>query len=362
MKNKTISFVAAQTYKIFIIAISVAFVISFEKYTSLNIKTIYFYSLLLNYLVEFSIGLIHKNVKDKTQKWFPYFSISLLLLGIIDYILFSNLAKISLFHYFDSIIISKILVFLLQVSIYKRFSFAKKYLLPYPFPLLSSVKWKLTLIVGRIFQWGDTLDKSGSNFTQKLLNNTTYFFRDFDQISIKIMNNEATYNTKIQILCLGCSTGEEPVSIAIFCADKNIEYEITAIDLSQNAIKNAKNGVYKINFNETSIDNTLQDKASMSSLKKYESYFDIYGDHSVYKVSDSILRNIKYFVNDITKIEFENKFDLIVCRNMLHYLPSHKRIIAINNIKKAIKINSDRESFVINNLTKKEKYLLNQNV
>src|SRR6218665_3842443 len=76
----------------------------------------------------------------------------------------------------------------------------------------------------------------------------TWFFRDPQAFAV--VGNYATKATrpgKLRFLCLPCSTGEEPYSLAMALLDANIpadRFHIDAMDVSERALRHAQKGVY----------------------------------------------------------------------------------------------------------------------
>jgi chemotaxis protein methyltransferase CheR len=72
---------------------------------------------------------------------------------------------------------------------------------------------------------------------EALLNNETYFFRDramFDLLSHKVLPDLARrreQERRLSIWCVGCSTGQEPLSIAMMFADNEAKWAGWTIDI-----------------------------------------------------------------------------------------------------------------------------------
>ncbi|MCW2278794.1 CheR family methyltransferase [Heliophilum fasciatum] len=150
-----------------------------------------------------------------------------------------------------------------------------------------------------------------------LLINVTHFLRDegaFDSLRDNILSpliEKIGNGETLRIWSVGCSTGEEPYSIAFIVADlleqarKNIEVKIYATDLDEPAILEARRGIY----NESKV-------RSMP-----EGYKDKYmiASGEFYKVKKQIRSWVIFGVQDITHSAPIAKVDVIVCRNMLIY-------------------------------------------
>ncbi|HTO15647.1 MAG TPA: CheR family methyltransferase [Edaphocola sp.] len=152
---------------------------------------------------------------------------------------------------------------------------------------------------------------------QDMLIPVTSFFRDpktFDILTSQIfpiLFKNRTADEPIRIWVAGCSTGEEAYSIAI-CLHEYFEeriltlpIQIFASDISELAIKKARNGIYsKVDVQMVSDD----------YLKKYFRKID--GHYEVHK----IIRDMCVFApHNFLKDPPFGKMDLISCRNVLIY-------------------------------------------
>lgn len=125
---------------------------------------------------------------------------------------------------------------------------------------------------------------------------------------------------QLKIWSAGCATGEEPYSIAILLQRiipdiQNWDITIFASDINSTFINKAKKGVYsQWSFRQTS-----------ESFK--EKYFNKL-DKNHYQIKDSIKKMVSFsFLNLATDIylpqkNISNKFDVILCRNVLIYFSS----------------------------------------
>ncbi len=90
------------------------------------------------------------------------------------------------------------------------------------------------------------------NLRNALTINVTEFFRDadvYDMVKKEILPALFKGRKTIRIWCAGCSTGEEPYSMAmiladIMAADKTVSGQIFATDIDEVVLKKAKEGIY----------------------------------------------------------------------------------------------------------------------
>ncbi len=170
-----------------------------------------------------------------------------------------------------------------------------------------------------------TLD--GEEEFQELLNaitvHETYFFRDswqFDfikrNIIPEIIQRKMALNCKrvVKIWSAGCSTGEEPYSIAIISSEleellKDFRLEILATDVSSKALKKAKGGIYG--------------KRSIREIPRgyLEKYFTRSGDE--YHLHKEIKNVVTFFQLNLAQEPFPVKDmgeqDIVLCKNVLIY-------------------------------------------
>ena len=150
------------------------------------------------------------------------------LLGPLKAIVFTQLTL----HPVQSFILSPF--FLKDIKLWNR-------LFLYPLPIIKEARWQLNKKAGAFLQ----KYYPSSRWTQKSLVNTSYFFRDTQEFVPVLLNYVKNQKTNfLRLLVTGCATGQEVYSVAIICEANNIDYEITAIDLSESAIAKARHGRY----------------------------------------------------------------------------------------------------------------------
>lgn len=163
-----------------------------------------------------------------------------------------------------------------------------------------------------------------------LTTNETYFFRE--SIQLKAFSDEvipeliqiktARGNRSLRIWSAGCSTGEEPYTIAMLLSTipelKGWNVEIIGTDISQKVLQQARRAVYgKSSFRAT----------AESDLQRF-----FHQQDDGYKVNDSIrelvtISHLNLF--DVHRLSMLGKVDLIFCRNVIIYFDqaAKKRVI-----------------------------------
>lgn len=159
--------------------------------------------------------------------------------------------------------------------------------------------------------------------------NETYFFREerqlhaFSEEIIPLIVEEKKNNRVLRIWSAGCSTGEEPYTIAMLCCASGLlrdwEVDIFASDISQRVIQTARRGT----FGQSSFRN-MPDGLQ-------ERYFEKLADNR-YRINDGIKQMVtfgKVNLFDEHKTGILNEVDLIFCRNVIIYfdVEAKKKVI-----------------------------------
>ncbi|WP_051569180.1 CheR family methyltransferase [Alkaliphilus transvaalensis] len=160
-----------------------------------------------------------------------------------------------------------------------------------------------------------------SLFEQMFINfsiNTTEFFRDpevFAEIRESILPYLDSF-THIKIWCAGCSSGQEPYSLAILLDEMNMldKVQIYATDINPYVIQEAKNGLYPLAGVEKQINNYRM----AQGCKGFMEYFKLRGNYM--EISEKLKKNILFFQHSLVGSGILNEFQLILCRNVLIYL------------------------------------------
>jgi len=170
-------------------------------------------------------------------------------------------------------------------------------------------------------------DKSGDAaivLINKITTNHTYFMREashftylkdvvLPDITQKIKNND------LRIWSAGCSSGEEPYTLAMIVDDffgenkKLWDSKVLATDISSNVLEIAQKGIYTKEHTET--------LPKMWKMK----YFVNHTNDSVI-VNDNIKREVLFRkFNLMDTFPFKKKFHVIFCRNVMIYFDNTTR-------------------------------------
>lgn len=168
-------------------------------------------------------------------------------------------------------------------------------------------------------------EKSGDELVQLLdsiSTNLTHFFREprhFNYMAQDILPRLSESGKKngkqLRIWSAGCSTGEEPYSIAMVVMENmpstaGWDIKILATDLSTKVLATASGGMY-YQDSLKDVSQSLLRRYFQKGRGKWEGY---------YRVKPSIKKTI-YFrrLNLIEPFPFSKPFDLIFCRNVMIY-------------------------------------------
>ena len=168
----------------------------------------------------------------------------------------------------------------------------------------------------------------------KLTINVTQFFRD-PEIYVELENNilpEIFSKTggNIRVWSAGCSTGEEPYSIAISIEEtaerlgiKSYNYSISGTDLDQLVLHKAVDGRYE---------GRTMDNMAEARRKKYFNF-----DGKVYSVAERLKRNIAFSRHNLMDHFKKDFFDLVFCRNVIIYFARELQKTVLEHYYDALK-------------------------
>lgn len=162
--------------------------------------------------------------------------------------------------------------------------------------------------------------------------NETYFFREEYQLkafSEEIIPEIASKKSKgdvIRIWSAGCSTGEEPYTIAMILYSKkeilnNFRISIFGSDISQKCIKIAREAIY------------YQNSFRATTEEQKKKYFDDMGNGG-YRVKPEIREMVSFGtlnLLDKAKLAILPTMDVIFCRNVLIYFDMNSRKAVVKN-------------------------------
>jgi chemotaxis protein methyltransferase CheR len=172
-----------------------------------------------------------------------------------------------------------------------------------------------------------------------LTNSESYFFRDQDQFTLlrnhifpELIQRKKNKKT-IRICSAGCSSGEEPYSLAILLKELIPDLDqwnlmILGIDINQEALQKAETGIYRAwSFRRVDVEIMQQ-------------YFQLINAH--YHLKPSIKQMVKFQSVNLLKELFPRHnselrdLDLILCRNVFIYFESSAIANVLNKFYDAL--------------------------
>lgn len=182
-----------------------------------------------------------------------------------------------------------------------------------------------------------------SHFVNSITTNLTSFFREqhhFEFLLETVLPDVFEANTasrRVRIWSAGCSTGEEPYSIAItlhkFLQKNAVRYrswdvKILATDLDSNVLAHGKRGVYHISGS---------DGLSTEDRREYFDELDQGNNHEL--IAKDKIRNMITFnrLNLLHKWPMKGQFDVIFCRNVVIYFDKSTQKVLFDRYANVLK-------------------------
>jgi chemotaxis protein methyltransferase CheR len=168
-------------------------------------------------------------------------------------------------------------------------------------------------------------------FLDSITTNLTRFFRNqahFDALEnyvIPELKKIKQGNNTIKIWSAGCSTGEEPYTIAMLLSEiltPPWKFEIIASDISLKCLMTAKEGFYA--------------ESRMAGIPDefLKKYFDkIEGG---YKVHADLMSKIRFDYHNLKNDSGQRNFDVVFCRNVIIYFDETAQTAVINRFWDAL--------------------------
>ncbi len=163
-------------------------------------------------------------------------------------------------------------------------------------------------------------DEELAVLVDNLTTNETYFFRESPQLRafaeelLPELRTTLANRKSLRIWSAGCSTGEEPYTIAMLLLEsgdwwRDWQVEILGSDINQRVLHTARKGVYK---------KTSHRVSTPEMMKKYF----VEEGKGDYRIIDAVRELVSFsYVNllDPFKTSLINNMDIIFCRNVIIY-------------------------------------------
>lgn len=176
-------------------------------------------------------------------------------------------------------------------------------------------------------------NKEINNFINVIVTNETSFFRDMLQIDSFSMGvlpkvaqeKSANRDRSFRVWSAACSTGEEPLTLAMILLDelgaKGFSIEVLGSDICDNVLRSAEAG----NYEKYSMRNTPE--------QYVKRYFNGRGEcYTVAKKVQDLVKYRKINLVDPMETRTVREMDVIFCRNVLIYFDDASKRKAINHL------------------------------
>ena len=224
---------------------------------------------------------------------------------------------------------------LLREQIYKRsgmwFSDSSKYLLQKRLsPRARELNFDSFQKYFYFLQYDPRADAEFDQIFDLVTTNETYFFREpaqlqafVEEIIPDLLSRKAL--KKIRIWSAGCSSGEEPYSLAMLLSEagwyEHAAFEIFASDINQQVLSKARKGQYRENAF----------RATTPTLR--EKYFTR-DSESTWRVKDEIRNRVSFGrlnLYDEARVSLLGHLDVVFCRNVIIYFDDSSKKVVVNN-------------------------------
>jgi chemotaxis protein methyltransferase CheR len=155
-------------------------------------------------------------------------------------------------------------------------------------------------------------------FLNELTVNVTEMFRDpsfWGVMRNDILPAILLNHKKFKIWHAGCSSGEEVLSMCILLKEMGIleDVSIIATDLDSKILQKAKEGTQSLKNMELNEKNYIR----YQGTGELSDYYTIQNDQAVF--DKKLLKNVSFRNHDLVLGDIFNKFDLVLCRNVMIY-------------------------------------------
>jgi chemotaxis protein methyltransferase CheR len=155
-------------------------------------------------------------------------------------------------------------------------------------------------------------------FIAEITVNVTEMFRDppfWRELRDNVIPNILLNHNTISIWHAGCSSGEEVFSMSILLKEMGIldKAKIIATDIDKVILEKAKKGHYSMKNMELNEKNYIR----FEGKNNFKDYFKEENGKAV--MDKTLINNVSFREHDLVQGVVFNKFDLILCRNVMIY-------------------------------------------
>lgn len=176
-----------------------------------------------------------------------------------------------------------------------------------------------------------------SELVEEVVVPETWFFRNtspFDALAGYIpglsVNKRGDSSTPLKILSIPCSSGEEPYSIAMVLMERGLarsEFSIDAFDISQRALRKARQAVYG--------ENSFREQYRGLRQKYFRE------TSQGFSLIDDVKEQVRFKQGNIIKDSFAGylaSYDVIFCRNLLIYFGRETQSLVLDKLYRLLKV------------------------
>jgi chemotaxis protein methyltransferase CheR len=193
---------------------------------------------------------------------------------------------------------------------------------------------------GFLLRFGDKEGKEMQALANLITTNETYMFREFEQLQafadhclpMILKPREAANDRTLRIWSAGCSSGEEPYTLAIILKEvmhdfRSWDIKIKATDIDQVRLEMARRAVYE----ERSVHEIPPEYFDRHITRLPAGYFAV-------KPETAKLVELEHLnLNDRLAMRNMRQFDFIFCRNVLIYFDDASRKAVVDQFYNALK-------------------------
>ncbi len=188
----------------------------------------------------------------------------------------------------------------------------------------------------RLLKYGNDRAKEFDEIVERVTTNETYFFREAYQLKaftdeiLPMVMKKKNPGDRLRIWSAGCSTGEEPYSLAMLTHDmpslRHVPMEIFGNDISRKVLKTARSGSYR-----------------ESSFRQTEPHWidkHFTRDGRMFKLNDDIRNRVNFGhlnLMDEAAMAIMNNVDVIFCRNVIIYFANDARAALLDMFHKKLR-------------------------
>ncbi|MDD7012070.1 MAG: protein-glutamate O-methyltransferase CheR [Candidatus Treponema excrementipullorum] len=185
---------------------------------------------------------------------------------------------------------------------------------------LNSVQEYYRLITSNREEMKSLLDSVTTNLTRFFRNQPHFDAFENYVIPHLVEQKKVTLDKKIRIWSAGCSTGEEPYTIAMILKDilpMGFDFEIMASDISLKSLMVGQQGFYP--------------ESRVTGIpEKYLSRFFVKVDNG-YQVKDELKSRIRFDYHNLKHAATTRNLDVVFCRNVLIYFDEAAQLEVVNH-------------------------------